>query len=177
MLKEIWIKIDDRENKSYYVSNYGNCKIDNEILNLKPYKNGYYGFCGNLVHRWVAELFIPNPAHKYEVDHIDGNKLNNHVNNLRWVTHKENCNNPITLKTVSEGVKRKWNDQNFRNSVSVGCKIKALEQWKNNDNRQKIVDAMKRKWQDPEYRQKISESIKGKHRVYDNEEHTKYHYE
>lgn len=43
------------------------------------------------VHRLVAKAFIPNPNGLSDVDHLDGNKMNNRVSNLRWVTHQDNC--------------------------------------------------------------------------------------
>ena len=46
-----------------------------------------------LVHRLVAETFVPNPDNKPCVDHYDGNRLNNSANNLRWVTYTENNEN------------------------------------------------------------------------------------
>ena len=55
-----------------------------------------------LVHRIIAETFIPNPHNKPEVDHVDTNRQNNCVWNLCWCTSKENSNNPITKKRRSE---------------------------------------------------------------------------
>ena len=57
-------------------------------------KGGKY--FNKLLHRLIAEAFIPNPDNKPCIDHINGDALDNRIENLRWCTYKENNNNPIT---------------------------------------------------------------------------------
>lgn len=58
------------------------------------------------IHRLVALAFIPNNDNKEQVDHIDGNKSNNNVKNLRWSTAFENTHNPVTEEKVK--ATKKW---------------------------------------------------------------------
>ena len=100
------ISFDDR----YYISNMGNVvsyaygkrKVLKPVLHNTGYKFIRIKRKLWLIHRLVAMMFIPNDNDvKNHIDHIDGDKLNNRVENLRWVTQKENNNNPITRGRIS----------------------------------------------------------------------------
>jgi len=99
--------IIDFEDK-YFITNTG--KVYSKYLNdyLKPMetKKGYLSVCLNInrqkkltksIHRLVAIHFIENKDNKPQVNHIDGNKHNNNVDNLEWNTNKENINHAIRL--------------------------------------------------------------------------------
>lgn len=64
------------------------------------------------VHRLVAQAYIPNPNNLHEVDHIDSNKTHNYVNNLQWLSHKDNSrksnNKPILQYDLDGNFIREW---------------------------------------------------------------------
>ena len=69
------------------------------------------------VHRLVIEAFLPNPENKEHVDHINTIRDDNRLCNLRWVTRKENANNPITLERYTIHNRNReniWYGENLR---------------------------------------------------------------
>lgn len=146
---EIWEKIIDYP---YEISNHGNIRRNPDAPYkhknkeyVKPYINnkGYscvhfyknskmYSF---LIHRLIAIAFIPNTNNLPDINHIDGNKLNNDVSNLEWCTHQQNMqhawdNNLHSNRHACASVKRKrstskyigvsWSEQRKRWCVYVG---------------------------------------------------------
>ena len=123
-MEELWLEIPDTDGR-YSVSNLGNVRSNwsdrpdrnlkirvryEKISLLKPWVHttGYWRVAlgrNNLkyVHRLMAMAFLPNPDGLTQVDHIDGNRLNLDLANLRWVSQKQNI--------LSGGERHQWHAQ------------------------------------------------------------------
>lgn len=141
---EIWKEIDGY-NGIYFVSNLGSVKSVDHFLHgrtgsgkqtgrvLKQHKSskGYLQVSLSLnkvkfhtgAHRLVALSFIPNPLNLPQVNHIDGIKTNNFVDNLEWVTNKEN-----QIHAVKNGlINPNYCDKHHMSKLSNNDVIKARE--------------------------------------------------
>lgn len=179
--EEIWRPIDNYESQ-YEISNFGRIRrishtitqyskfgkryekfYDNKLLKLSTTSDNYK--CVQLskngkpkdffVHRLVALAFIPNPENKPQVNHIDCDPSNNHVNNLEWVTQSENMKWAVKCgaqlggnrgKHLSDETKEKLRNarlgshmpESAKKKISDGVRAKAQQISKNNPLRREV---------------------------------------
>lgn len=115
MKKQIWKDIEDCDGL-YEISNQGAIRAKKELhflrlCNFRGYAMAYIiGSNGLkkqiLIHRLVAKAFIPNPENKPEVNHINGVRNDNRVENLEWATSMENMKHARSFGGVSPGKSR-----------------------------------------------------------------------
>lgn len=125
-MEEQWKVIDFASN--YEVSNTGfvRNKTTKYILKGRETVNGYLQvslkidnenkFMNKYIHRLVAQFWLDNIDNKKEVNHIDGNKKNNNMLNLEWVTAKENSDHRVNVlnKKITDNKKvGMFNKQNY----------------------------------------------------------------
>lgn len=96
--RETWAVIADNSKSTYLVSSKGRCKriikankteIVNDGVRLDTQPT-YLHFYNDYVHRLVAKAFIPNPHNYEQVDHINNDRTDNRVANLRWMPRQRN---------------------------------------------------------------------------------------
>lgn len=102
------------------------------------------------VHRLVAETFIPNPNNLPEVDHIDTNGYNNHVDNLRWCTHQNNLENDITQEKIKKNSGYFVEIEEIATGKTVIGYDKAVEEF--GVSKQTILNHVKGKVKEPRWR-------------------------
>lgn len=136
-MQEIWKQVPEKYG-NYEVSNTGTIRhtVLKEIKKTKIHATGYiYGKTiknkkkiNIKLHRVVAETFIPNPSNKPCVNHINGIKTDNRVENLEWVTYKENSNHAIKTGLLDfSKIDKSHSYTAVRQFTKKGCFIKDWE--------------------------------------------------
>lgn len=113
--------------EDYEISNLGNCRRNGITINGSIQNRGYKYFqvqregkrINKLFHHLVAEAFIGERPNGLVIDHIDQNKLNNNVNNLRYVSQKINCENHKRYRSDIETKDKKQRNRIFSKEYAI----------------------------------------------------------
>ena len=157
---EKWVNIENHP--SYFISNFGRVfsKKSNKVMkNRVVSKNGYQQITLDnsqlLVHRLVAQAFIPNPNNLPCVNHKDENPGNNDFRNLEWCTYKYNSNYGTIKQRLSKSLSGENNGMYGKSPANKGVAMSDEQKEKlrlshlgNNKGRHwKLIDG-KRVWYD-----------------------------
>ena len=150
--EELFKRIDGYDN--YSISNYGNIKNSktNKILKQSNHKQGYKQIIlckkGKVkmfyVHRLVGKAFLENHDNKPMIDHIDVNKSNNNVKNLRWATNQDNQANTgkqINNKSGYKGVCFDKPKNKYKSYIKINGKSKHLGYFETAEEASKAYEA------------------------------------
>ena len=155
-MAEIWKNIKGYKN-FYQISNFGKVKslkrqrtgkngskvsVKKRILKSGKSKSGYLqvvlckkGICKNFsIHRLIAIAFINNPTNHPEINHIDGNKTNNKIENLEWCTRSYNCLHSYKLNLV-----KIIKGENHKNSKLNEIQVKIIRSLKDDLTQKEIA--------------------------------------
>ena len=97
-------------------------KILKHMVDINGYEYVMLACCGEqerkFVHRLVAEAFLEQEDPSYEVNHIDGNKQNNNITNLEWVSHRQNIKHSFDI-----GLHCRYSSEHMRNIGKIGNQV------------------------------------------------------
>lgn len=96
------------------------------------------------VHRLVAEVFLENIENKPYVNHKDGNRSNNHVNNLEWVTPSENTQHAVSKGLFKSGTARPVNQYNLNGELMLSFESASEAARQTGGNQSKITQCCRR---------------------------------
>jgi hypothetical protein len=153
-------------NTNYEISDKGNVRNTHtkELIKIRITSEGYCSVSlssgdkkNHFIHRLMATEFIPNPENKISVDHIDKNRANNSLDNLRWATAKEQSENRNYARKKSQG-KKVWrigaNDKQLYDNIEDAINFIVENNLTKSEHRKTIFTALRK--------QLLDRKIKGK---------------